>query len=89
MTENHMDVLPSMAAMVMLLIYNLADTVFIGLTYNDISIAAVSLAMPIFMIFVTVGSVFGIGDASVISRALDDGKTDYAKRYAPFVCGAA
>ena len=76
--------LPAMAAAVMLLIYNLADTFFIGLTHNDISIAAVSLAMPIFMIFVTVGSVFGVGGTSVISRAMGEGKTDYAKKVCSF-----
>ena len=39
------NVLPAMAAMLMVLIYNLADTFFIGQTRNDILIAAVSLAM--------------------------------------------
>ena len=76
--------LPAMAAAVMLLIYNLADTFFIGLTHNDISIAAVSLAMPIFMIFVTVGSIFGVGGTSVISRAMGEGKVDYAKKVCSF-----
>lgn len=38
--------LPAMAAMLMVLIYNLADTFFIGQTHNDILVAAVSLATP-------------------------------------------
>ena len=41
------NVLPAMAAMIMVLIYNLADTFFIGQTRNAILIAAVSLAMPV------------------------------------------
>ena len=46
------NVLPAMAAMIMVLIYNLADTFFIGQTRNAILIAAVSLAMPVlFLVF--------------------------------------
>ena len=35
--------LPAMAAMLMVLIYNLADTFFIGQTHDDLQVAAVSL----------------------------------------------
>lgn len=58
---------PAMAAMLMVLIYNLADTFFIGQTGNDILVAAVSLATPVFLIFMAVGTVFGIGGTAVIS----------------------
>lgn len=78
------NVLPAMAAMLMVLIYNLADTFFIGQTRNDILIAAVSLAMPVFLIFMAVGTVFGIGGTSVISRAMGEGRTDYAKKVCSF-----
>lgn len=39
--------LPAMAAMLMVLIYNLADTFFIGQTHDDLQVAAVSLATPV------------------------------------------
>ena len=71
------NVLPAMAAMIIVLIYNLADTFFIGQTRNDILIAAVSLAMPVFLIFMAVGTVFGVGGTSVISRALGEGRKGY------------
>ena len=76
--------LPAMAAMLMVLIYNLADTFFIGRTGNDILVAAVSLATPVFLIFMAVGTVFGIGGTSVISRALGEGRTEYAKKVCSF-----
>lgn len=76
--------LPAMAAMLMVLIYNLADTFFIGQTHNDILVAAVSLATPIFLIFMSVGSVFGIGGTSVISRAIGEGNMTYAKKVCAF-----
>lgn len=76
--------LPAMAAMLMVLVYNLADTFFIGQTHDALQVAAVSLATPVFLIFMAVGTVFGIGGTSVISRALGEGKEDYAKKVCAF-----
>lgn len=75
---------PAMAAMLMVLIYNLADTFFIGQTHNDILVAAVSLATPVFLLFMAVGTVFGIGGTSVISRAFGEGRSEYAKKVCSF-----
>lgn len=76
--------IPAMAAMLMVLIYNLADTFFIAQTHNDILVAAVSLATPVFLIFMSVGTVFGIGGTSVISRAFGQERTEYAKKVCSF-----
>lgn len=75
---------PAMAAMLMVLVYNLADTFFIGLTRDAYQVAAVSMAMPVFLVFMSVGTVFGIGGTSVISRALGEGRLDYAKKVCSF-----
>ncbi len=75
---------PAMAAMLMVLIYNLADTFFIAQTHNDILVAAVSLATPVFLIFMAAGTVFGIGGTSVISRAFGEGRREYAKKVCSF-----
>ena len=76
--------LPAMAAMLMVLIYNLADTFFVGQTHDAYQVAAVSLVMPVFLMFMAVGTVFGMGGTSVISRALGQGRTDYAKKVCSF-----
>lgn len=76
--------LPAMAAMLMVLIYNLADTFFIGQTHDPLQVAAVSLGTPVFLMFMSVGTVFGIGGTSVISRALGEGRKDYAKKVCSF-----
>lgn len=76
--------IPAMAAMLMVLIYNLADTFFIAQTHNDILVAAVSLATPVFLIFMSLGTVFGIGGTSVISRAFGQGRQEYAKKVCAF-----
>lgn len=76
--------LPAMLAMLMVLVYNLADTFFIGQTHDDIQVAAVSLATPVFLIFMAAGTVFGIGGTSVISRAMGEGRREYARKACAF-----
>lgn len=76
--------LPAMAAMLMVLIYNLADTFFIGQTGDDLQVAAVSLATPVFLLFMAVGTIFGIGGTSVISRAMGEGRMEYARKVCAF-----
>lgn len=76
--------IPAMVAMLMVLVYNLADTFFIGQTHNDILVAAVSLATPVFLIFMALGTIFGAGGTSVISRAFGQGREEYAKKVCSF-----
>lgn len=76
--------IPAMAAMLMVLVYNLADTFFIGRTGNALLVAAVSLATPVFLMFMAVGTAFGIGGTSVISRAMGEGRFEYAKKVCSF-----
>lgn len=79
------NVLPSIVSMLMVLLYNLADTFFIGQTKNALMVAAVSLATPAFLIFMAIGLLFGIGGTSLISRKLGEGKERDAK-YASSFC---
>ena len=74
----------SIAAMLMVLVYNLADTFFIAQTNDALQVAAVSLATPVFLLFMAVGTVFGIGGTSVISRALGEGRREYARNVSAF-----
>jgi putative MATE family efflux protein len=76
--------IPAMIAMLMVLVYNLADTFFIGQTDDALQVAAVSLATPVFLMFMAIGTIFGVGGTSVISRALGEGRTEYAKKVCSF-----
>ena len=76
--------IPAMVAMLMVLIYNLADTFFIGQTKDALMVASVSLVTPAFLLFMAIGTVFGIGGTSVISRAMGEGRRDYAKKVCAF-----
>lgn len=78
------NVIPAIAAMIMVLIYNLADTFFIGQTHNDYMVAAVSLATPVFLLFMSIGTLFGMGGTSLISRALGSGRKEYARKVSSF-----
>lgn len=76
--------IPSVISMLMVLVYNLADTFFIGQTKDPLMVAAVSIATPAFVIFMAVGMLFGIGGTSMISRMLGEGKKDMAKHISSF-----
>ena len=76
--------IPALIAMIMVMVYNLADTFFLGLTHNDLMVTAVSFASPLFMIFMSLGTLFGVGGTSVISRARGEGRTEYAKKTSSF-----
>lgn len=75
---------PAIISMLMVLIYNLADTFFIGQTHNDYMVAAVSLATPVFLIYMALGTLFGLGGTSVISRALGEKRAEYANKVSSF-----
>lgn len=79
-----LNVLPSIVSMLMVLVYNLADTFFIGQTKDPLMVAAVSLATPAFLLFMAIGMLFGIGGTSLISRMLGEGKHHVAKRTSAF-----
>ena len=78
------NIIPSVISMLMVLLYNLADTVFIGQTNNALMVTAVSLATPVFLLFMAIGMLFGIGGTSFISRRLGEGDYHTAKRASSF-----
>ena len=82
--------IPTMMGMIVMIFYNLTDTFFIGKLNDPDQVAAIAIAMPIFMTFIAFGGLFGNGGASYLSRLL--GKKDYANASrtastALFTCG--
>lgn len=78
------NVLPSAVIMLMSLIYNMADKVFIGMAGNDYMVAAVTLAMPVFILFTSFGNIFGTGGVALISRFTGEGDTQKSRQTASF-----
>ena len=62
--------IPTVISQIILVIYNMADTFFIGLAGSDAMITAVTVCMPAFMFLSAISNLFGVGGASVIARAL-------------------
>ena len=81
--------IPAVISMIVVVIYNMADTFFVGQTHNDMMVAAVSLAAPIFTLMITIGTLIGSGGCSVISNALGAGNEERAKHISSFCAYAA
>ena len=78
------NIIPSIISMLMVMLYNVADTVFIGQTKDALMVTAVSLATPVFLLFMAIGMLFGIGGTSFISRRLGEGDHHTARRASSF-----
>jgi putative MATE family efflux protein len=62
-----------------MVIYNLADTYFVGILNDPVQNAAVTLVAPVLMAFNAVNNLFGVGTSSMMSRAM--GRKDYDTVY--------
>lgn len=62
--------IPTIISQVVTMIYNLADTFFVGQIGNPYMVAAVSLVSPWFNLLTALGNLFGLGGGSLISRML-------------------
>ncbi len=71
---------PTVISSLVMVLYNLADTFFVGFLNDPVQNAAVTLAAPVLLAFNAVNNLFGVGSSSMMSRAL--GEKDYgtAKR---------
>lgn len=67
--------IPTVISQVVTMIYNLADTFFVGQIGNPYMVAAVSLVSPWFNLLTALGNLFGLGGGSLISRML--GRNDH------------
>lgn len=81
--------IPTIISMLVTVIYNMADTYFIGQTNDENQIAAVSIATPVFLIFMAIGNLFGIGGSSEIARSLGQKNEKRARKVSAFCCYAS
>lgn len=75
---------PTVLSQMVTLIYNLADTFFVGKTGDPNQIAALTLSFPIFMLLVAIANLMGIGANSLISRSLGVNNLKQAKKASAF-----
>lgn len=66
---------PTVLSSLVMVLYNLADTYFVGMLNDPVQNAAVTIAAPVLLAFNAVNNLFGVGSSSMMSRAL--GRKDY------------
>lgn len=76
--------LPTVASQMILLIYNIADTWFIGRTDNPAMIGASNLGLTVYLITASLANVFGVGGGSLMVRLIGEKKEDDARKVASY-----
>ena len=75
---------PTVISQLIVLIYNMADTFFIGRTANPYMVAGASLILPIFNITLSLSGLAGVGGGALISRLLGRKQTEEAGKVYSF-----
>ncbi len=84
---------PTVISALVMVLYNLADTYFVGMLGDPIQNAAVTFAAPVLLAFNAVNNLFGVGTSSMMSRALGRREYDTVRRassfgfYCALLCG--
>ena len=76
--------LPAVVSQLIVLIYNLADTYFIGQTNDPYMVAGVSLILPVFNLTLCLGGLFGIGGGALLPKLLAKDNREEASRTAAY-----
>ena len=76
--------IPTVISSLVMVIYNLADTYFVGMLNDPIQNAAVTLAAPVLLAFNAINNLFGVGSSSMMSRALGSKDMDTVYKSSAF-----
>jgi len=72
--------IPAGIGFLVMSIYMIVDTIFVGHWVGPMGIAAITVVLPITFLIASIGMSIGIGGASIISRALGAGNSEYAQK---------
>ena len=75
---------PTVISQLITVVYNMADTFFIGQLNDPLQVAAATIAMPCFMFLTAFANLFGLGGSSLISRCLGSNDQEKARHTAAF-----
>ena len=75
---------PTIVAQLIILVYNMADTFFIGRANDPYMVAAASLILPIFNVCIAVANIAGVGGGTLVARLLGRRQGEEAKKVASF-----
>ena len=77
-----LQIVPAIASQMIALLYNLADTYFVGLINDPVQTAAITVVSPCFVMLTAISNLFGVGGASAIARVLGKKEPDRARQIA-------
>ena len=80
---------PTVISQIVTVIYNMADTFFVGQLGDPNQVAAATVALPLFIFITALANLFGVGGASLISRCLGQGDRQKAGHTAAFCIWSA
>ncbi len=81
--------IPSVISSLVTVVYNMADTFFVGQTGDALQVAAVSLTNPIFILFMAFANMFGMGGSAAASMALGQKNEKRVRQVSAFVTYAS
>ena len=81
--------IPSVISSLVTVLYNMADTFFVGQTGDALQVAAVSLTNPIFILFMAFANMFGMGGSAAASMALGQKNERRVRQGSSFVTYAS
>ena len=76
--------IPTIITQLINIVYNFADTWYVGRTGSAAMMAALSVSLPVFIIIQALANLFGISGASATSRALGRGEAARARKIFAF-----
>ena len=76
--------IPTVVSQIIVILYSLADTFFIGQIGDPNQIAALSITFPIYTLLTAVANLFGIGANSIIARSMGQNDEKTAKKASSF-----
>lgn len=75
---------PTIISQLITMIYNLADTFFIGMSNDPYKVAAAGLVGVLFFMLNSLANLFGVGGGSLLSRLLGEKREEDARRVGAF-----
>lgn len=75
---------PTVLGTLVMVIYSMVDTYFVGTLNDSVETAAVTLASPVLLAFNAINNLFGVGGSSMMSRALGRKDIDTVERSSCF-----
>ncbi|MDD7794244.1 MATE family efflux transporter [Clostridium sp. 'White wine YQ'] len=77
--------IPMMLGMSIGAIYNIINAFFIGLTHDSIMLSAITFGLPVMTLLMALGSIWGVGGGTYISRLFGAKETEKIKNVSAFV----